>query len=79
MGPLAVVALEPGVGEIPDLADRFKGIRIEYFGAVAPIEAFDVRILIGLTRLNVVHCHTVGFAPVHDRLCGEFGSVVPSE
>ena len=52
MGPLAVVALEPGLGEIAHLGDRFKGIRIEDFGAVTPIEAFDVGVLIRLARLN---------------------------
>jgi len=42
VGPLAVVALQPGVGEIADLGDRFKGIGIEDFGAIAAIEAFDI-------------------------------------
>ena len=37
MGPLGVVALELCVGEIPDLGDRFKGIRIEDFGAVGEL------------------------------------------
>jgi hypothetical protein len=52
---------------------------VEDFGSVASIEALDVRVLIGLTGLDVVNRHAVLGAPIHEALSGEFGTVVPSE
>jgi hypothetical protein len=32
----------------------FEGVRIEHFGAVAAIEAFNIGVLIGLARVNAL-------------------------
>ena len=79
MGPLAVVALEPGIREITHLADGFKRVRIKDLGAIAAIEAFDVGILIGFARLNVVQRHPVRLAPVDERLRDKFWPVVGAQ
>lgn len=57
MRPLLVVGHEPALGQGAHLRARFKDIRIEDLGAVAAIEALDVRILIGLARLDVLDRH----------------------
>ena len=54
MGPLAVVDPQPGVGQRAQFGDRLEEMRVEDLGAIAPIEAFDVRVLIGLAGLDVV-------------------------
>ena len=78
MGPFAVVALQPGLREIADLGDRFKGIGVEDFRAVAAIEAFDVRVLIGLARLDVMQRDGMGLAPIDEGLRDKLRAVVPS-
>ena len=72
MGPLTVVDAEPGVSEGAQLRDGFKEVRIEHLGSIAPIETFDVRVLIWLPGLDVVRRHAVLGAPVDEGLCGEF-------
>ena len=52
---------------------------IEDLGAIAAIEAFDVRVLIGLAGLDVVNRHAVLGAPIHKGLGGEFGAVVDAD
>lgn len=78
MGPLAVVDPEPGVGEGTQLRDRLKEVRIQHLGSVAPVETFDVRVLVRLSWLDVVRGDDVFCAPVDEGLRREFGVVVPS-
>jgi hypothetical protein len=59
-----------------ELGDRFEEVRIEHLGAVAAVEAFDVRVLIRLARLDLMNCHAVRRAPIDEALSGEFRSVV---
>lgn len=47
-------------------------MRVEDFRPIAPIKAFDVRVLIGLSRLNVVNRRPVCGAPIHEGLRGKF-------
>ena len=49
---------------------------IEDLGPVASIEAFDVGVLIGLARLDVLHGDAAIGAPVHKRLRQQFGQNV---
>ena len=79
MGPLAVVDPQPGVGQRPQFRDRLEEMRIEDLGPIAAIEAFDVRVLIGLARLDVVNRRAVLGAPIDEGLRGEFGAVVDAE
>lgn len=51
-------------------------MRVEYFGAIRAIEAFDVRVLIRLARLDVVDRHAVAGAPIDKGLRREFRTVV---
>lgn len=76
MGPLAVVDPERGIGHHPQLRDRFKEVRIQHLGPIAPIEPLDVRVLIGFARLDVMRRHAVLRAPVDEGLRGEFRTVV---
>ena len=52
MGPLAVVDPQPGVGHRSQFGHRFEQVRVEHFRPIAPVETFDVRILIGLAGLE---------------------------
>ena len=79
VGPLTVVNPEPRVRDGAQLRDRFKEVRVEHLGSIAPIEAFDVRVLVRLAGLDVVRRDAVLGTPVDERLRGEFGAVVPSE
>ena len=76
MGPLTVVDPEPGVGEGAQLRDRFKEVRVQHLCSVAPIETFDVRVLIRLSWLDVVRGHAVLGTPIDEGLRREFGAVV---
>ena len=72
MGPLAVVDPQPGVGERAQLGDRFEEMGIEDLRSVAAIEAFDVRVLVGLAWLDVVNRHAVLGTPIDEGLGREF-------
>lgn len=68
MGPLAVVDAKPLVGDHAPLRQRFEEMRVEHFGAVAPIEAFDARVLVWPAWLDVVNNHAVGGTPLDEGL-----------
>ena len=57
--PILVVDVEPRIGYRLQFAYRFKQMCVEHFGAIRAIEAFEVRVLIGPTGLNVVNRHAV--------------------
>jgi len=44
-----VVAEQP---DVPHLVERREYMRIEHFGPVGPVEAFDVRVLVRLAGYN---------------------------
>jgi len=79
MGPLAVVDPEPGVGEGAQLHDGFKEVGVQHLGSIAPIEAFNVRVLIRLPRLDVVRGHAVLGAPIDEGLRREFRAIVDAD
>jgi hypothetical protein len=54
-------------------------VRVEDFGAVTAIEALDVRVLIGLARLDVVNRHAVLGAPIREALSSKFRAVVDAD
>ena len=76
MRALLVVNAQPLVGDGPQLGDRFEEVRVEHLGPIAPIEAFDVRVLIRLARLNVERRHAVLGTPLDKRLRRKLGAVV---
>ena len=76
MGPLAVVDTKPSVGQGAQLRQGFEEVRVQHLGPVAPIETFDIGVLVRLAGLDVVHRDAVLGAPVHEGLGGELGPVV---
>ena len=76
MRAFTVVNLQPPLRDRPYLRQRFKGIRIEHFRPVGPIEAPDVRVLIGLARLDVMQGNAMRRAPIDEDLRQKFGAVV---
>jgi hypothetical protein len=73
VGMPAVVDPKRHVGGGAQFRDRFKEVRVEHLGSVAPIEGCDVRVLIGLPRLNVVRRRTGLCTPVDKGLGSIFG------
>jgi hypothetical protein len=54
VGPLVVVRSKPRVGYRAYFRQGFKEVRVEDLCPITAIEAFDVRVLIGLARLDVM-------------------------
>jgi hypothetical protein len=55
--------LAPGFAEVADFVEGRDDPRVEDFGAIGAIEAFDVGVLIGLTGLNEHQGDAVPLAP----------------
>jgi hypothetical protein len=55
MGPLGVVDLQPGPGDLVHLLEGVEEIGVEDLFAEAPIESFDEGVLIRLSRLDVAN------------------------
>ena len=54
MGPLAVVDPKPSVGQGAQFRQGFEEARVQHLGPVAPIETFDIGVLVRLAGLDVV-------------------------
>jgi len=52
---------------------------VEDLRAIAPVEAFNVRVLIGLARLDVMNRHAVLGGPIDEALGGELRTVVDAD
>lgn len=70
MGTLLVVVDHPFVDDLADLGEAAKQMRIEHLVAEGAVEALDVGVLGGLSWLDVVEAHMMGFAP-GDELGGD--------
>ena len=74
MGPLGVVAVEPGRGLDPDLLQRGKEVRIEHLRPVGPVESFDEGVLVGLAGLDEAQRDPLGGGPsTGSAPCGRVG------
>jgi hypothetical protein len=76
MGPLGVVALEPGDGDLLHLLEGVEEIGVEDLVAKRAVEPFDEGSLIRLPGLDVADGDALHEAPVHECLRGELGPVV---
>ena len=79
MVSLLVVLEHPGPSHFPDLIQIPEQPSIEYLCAVGPVEAFDIGVLVWLSRLDVTDLDVVLLTPVYERLAGQFGSVVTAD
>jgi len=79
MGPLGVVGLEPGLGDLAHLLEGVEEIGVEDFFSETPIEPLDEGILIRLSRLDIADRNALGCAPVDEGLRRELGPIVPAE
>ncbi len=52
MRAILVVAVDPFLGNVSNLLERFKDMGIEYFMTIGAIKAFNKGILLWLTRLD---------------------------
>jgi hypothetical protein len=76
MGPLGIVDLQPGLGDLAHLLEGVEEIGVEDLFAEAPIESFDEGVLIRLSRLDVADGNALRRAPVDKGFGREFGPVV---
>jgi len=76
MGPMVVVAVQPVGCHFTHLLQAVEDVAIEHLGAVGLVEAFDIGVLRGLTRLDVVEGDALGLRPLGQRIGDELGAVV---
>ena len=76
VGPLGIVAHQPGGGELVDILRRREDVRVEDFGALAAVEAFDVGVLLRLSGLDIVDGDVLLRAPAGERDGRQLGAVV---
>src|SRR5262245_48763766 len=76
VGPLGVVELKPGLGDLGHVVEGVEEMRVERRLAIAAVEAFAEGILIRRSRLNVSNGDPVRRAPFHEGLRRELGAVV---
>lgn len=74
-----VVVLQPFSGESSDLFVAVEDIAVEDFGAVVPIEAFDVGTLSRLALLDEVQLNAVGCGPGLQFTADQFRPVVHAQ
>lgn len=79
MGTLRIVGRQPGLRLGANLRERGEDVRVEDFAAIRAIEAFDVRVLIGFTGLEVLQPYAMSFAPGRQRVGEQFGAVVTTD
>jgi hypothetical protein len=79
VGALAVVDPQPGVRQGPQFGDRLEEMRVEDLGPIAAIEAFDIGVLIGLARLDVMNRGAMRSTPIDEGLRRKFGTVVDAD
>jgi len=71
MGPLGVVGLEPGLGELLHLVEGVGEIRVEDLFLNAAIEPLDEGVLIRVPGLDVADGDALRRAPLDEGLGGE--------
>ncbi len=79
MRSLGVVAVQPGGGQLPDLAERSEDVGVEDFGAVRPVESLDEGVLGRLPGLDVAQVNAASLTPRGQRERGEFRAVVDAQ
>jgi hypothetical protein len=79
MGPLGVVDLEPGLGDLAHLLEGVEEIGVEDLFAEVATEPLDEGVLIRLPRLDIADRNALGCAPVDEGLRRELGPIVPAE
>ena len=79
MWPLFVIFDFPPVGGFPYLAQIPKQIQVEDFVSVCFVKAFDERVLVRFTGLNVLNFHPGLFGPGNKFTAEKFGAVIGSQ
>lgn len=76
---MLVVLEHPPVGGLAHVVEAREQVAVEHFLAEGAVEAFDVGVLVGLARLDVLDGHAVGLGPLHESLAQEFRSIVGAQ
>ena len=63
MGAFLVVDGDPLASNFPNLPERLEHVSIQDLMPESTVKAFDVGILIRLTRLDLVESHALGLSP----------------
>src|ERR671911_2569783 len=79
MRPCAIVVGDPGGDELTSLIEIKEQAFIEKLIAHTSIKGYDVAILHGLTRRDVVPFDAVILCPAQDGIGGELGAVVRND
>jgi len=78
MGPLLVEFVYPGLSNLAHLLDGFEHVGV-YFVPVGLVEAFDERVLVGLTKLDEARLDAAAGTPLSEENCGELGPIVQTQ
>ena len=79
MGSLLVVLDHPSPRGFADVVERGEQMLVQDLFAQGPVEAFDVGVLVGLARLDVLDRHAVGLGPLDEGFAQELRAVVSAE
>lgn len=72
MGAVLVVVNNPCLGQVLDLLDVGKHVRVEHLAAVDAVEPLDESVLIGLARLDVPARNALGRGSLDKLLRAKF-------
>jgi len=79
MWSVVVVIFHPFFGNFPKLIEIFEDVCVQYILAESTIEPFDVRILHGTSRLDILNDDPVLRAPIHKDRAGELRAIVNAD
>ncbi len=76
MRTILVIAVDPFLGNVSHLLERFKDVGIEYFMAIGAVKAFNKSILLGLTRFDKLELDAFFLAPASKDRGAQFAAVI---
>lgn len=79
MRTLLVVLDHPPINGLAYIIEAQEQMLVQQFVAERTVETFNVRVLVGLARLDVLDGHAMGFRPLHEALAQELGAVVGAQ
>ena len=76
---MLVVFDHPPVGRFTNIIDAGEQMLAQHLVAEGAVEAFDVRVLVGLAGLDVLDRHGIGLGPLHEGFAQELRAVVRAQ
>ncbi len=76
MRTILVIAVDPFLGNVSHLLERFKDMGIEHFMTVGAVKSFNKGILLWLTRLDKLELDAFFLAPASKDRGAQFAAVI---